>query len=416
MEDPVINSIKNNKIVFWEEIARDGAQAKTILNTDQRIKVVSNHCKMFGKHAKDHLVFAVGFPTICQSEYDTIQKLVNTVSECSMVTHGRTTKTDVDKSFEVMKNAAYPRVSFFFPVSEIMSQRLMKRTPVQVLEKSLETLKYAVDKSNGVPIDIALADAGRANLSHLEEVIGRLHETGIYVAKLCDSIGSMFPAEVAQMCNHVMKNKPEEMYIGCHMHNDFGFAQINNFEAIRSGIRLLASSWLGLAERNGLQPTEQLLFLLANKKLNTLKRLNIEGADDFFYKEPNLKFLYPTCKKISEYTSYTMNMTHGIVGPGVNSLSTGTPFTDPETFRPFDPDEDLGIPPKVFVTHLASNKLIEYIASSLGYKDLDVNILNEVMSYVKSEPYRRSSPIIDEDEIREVVEWKKMEFDEKKEG
>lgn len=408
--DIICNSIKHNKLVLWEEIARDGAQAKTILNADQRIKIAKNHCQIFAQHAKDHLVFAVGFPTVGEMEFETIRKVVDQVSECSLVTHGRITKRDVDMALKSMKGAAFPRISFFFPVSEVMCKTLMKQTPQEVLDQSLEIIKYATDKTADIPIDIALADVSRANFPFLVHTIGKLAENGIGVAKLCDSIGSMFPDEASALFSYIVKHKPDNIQIGCHMHNDFGFAQENNLKAIHNGINLIATSWLGLAERNGLQPSEQLLFLLGNENLKASERLFSNPKKDFFYSPLNLKYLYPIANRVSEYTGVPLIMTHGIIGPGVNSLSTGTPFTDPKTFRPFDPKEKLGIDPKVYITHLASKKLVEHIAESLGHK-LNDTLLDEIMKFVKSEPYKRHLPIISRDELKLVIEWKKNLYD-----
>ena len=36
MEDHIKTSVKEGRIVFWEEIARDGAQSKTILSGEKR--------------------------------------------------------------------------------------------------------------------------------------------------------------------------------------------------------------------------------------------------------------------------------------------------------------------------------------------------------------------------------------------
>lgn len=403
-KNPIQRSFDDGKVVFWEEIARDGAQAKTLLNATQRIKIAKNHANIFEDHAKEHLIYAVGFPTIGKMEFETIRAMVDAIDECSLVTHGRTTRRDVDLALEAIEGAALPRVSFFFPVSDQMCRNLMRKTPAKVLAQSLEVINYAADLAGSTPIDIALADAARADASFLDEVIGQLATLNVNVVKLCDSIGCMYPAEASNLFGQVVSNKPDNINIGCHMHNDFGFAQSNNFEALKSGVNLIATSWLGLAERNGLQPTEQMLFLLGNNELQTSRRLGL-NMDAPFYDQPNLKYLYPTALKVSKYTAVPMTMTHGIVGPGINSLSTGTPFTHVETFQPFDPYEVLGIAPKVYVTQLASRKLVDHVARSIGYQ-LSSEALDEVVEYVKSEPYRRSSPILSIDELRVVIDWK----------
>jgi hypothetical protein len=47
--------------------------------------------------------------------------------------------------------------------------------------------------------------------------------------------------------------------------------------------------------------------------------------------------------KVSEYTGVDLKVTDPIVGTGVNSISTGTPFVDTKSFQPFDPKAVLDI-------------------------------------------------------------------------
>ena len=72
--DKIVDSLKHNRFVFWEEIARDGAQAKTILSGEQRIDIAKKHGNLFGDNGPDHLVFAAGFISIGKEEERAIKK------------------------------------------------------------------------------------------------------------------------------------------------------------------------------------------------------------------------------------------------------------------------------------------------------------------------------------------------------
>ena len=47
MKDHIINTSKLGGICFWEEIARDGAQSKTIMNGNDRSFFANKHASLF---------------------------------------------------------------------------------------------------------------------------------------------------------------------------------------------------------------------------------------------------------------------------------------------------------------------------------------------------------------------------------
>ena len=53
--------------------------------------------------------------------------------------------------------------------------------------------------------------------------------------------------------------------------------------------------------------------------------------------------------------------TDPVWGVGVNSISTGTPFTNPAQFVPYDAEALLGVPPRVHLTHLASHSVLREV-------------------------------------------------------
>ena len=70
--------------MLWEEIARDGAQAKTLLSAQQRVDLARAHAAMFGSDGSSHLVFAAGFPSVCEEEFAAVRQVAQEVRECSV--------------------------------------------------------------------------------------------------------------------------------------------------------------------------------------------------------------------------------------------------------------------------------------------------------------------------------------------
>src|SRR4029453_11921836 len=83
--------------------------------------------------------------------------------------------------------------------------------------------------------------------------------------------------------------------------------------------------------------------------------------------QPNLRGIPPLARRVSQFTGLALRDIDPIVGSGMNTFSTGTPFTAPEVFQPFDPAATLGIPRRVVASHLASQKIVAELSRTLGF-------------------------------------------------
>lgn len=398
--DNILNSIHNKNFVFWEEIARDGAQAKTILSAKQRIEIAKKHSEIFNGNAQDHLVFAAGFISISKHEQKIIEQMAEEVSECTLAVNCRSSRNEIQQSINSIKNAKYPRVAFVFPGSENLSRVMIHKNLKEALYEAVEITKFAKDTAGNIPVDIQLAGSFDSEPEIIAEISAAVKENGISMCHLGDTRGKIYPHELKKYLKKLIKQSPKELKYGIHLHNDLGFALANNLEAIKQGIMLASTSWLGLAERNGLLATELLTFILSYEPHLLKKKLGIDG-EKLFNKENNLKLLIPLAETVAKHTGFTPGITHPIVGTGVNSISTGTPFVNPESFQPFAPESVLGIKKTVKVTQLASKRVIYEAAQNLGF-DISDDKLAQILEHVKNITYTENRAIISDDELKNI--------------
>ena len=400
MTDIVRQTIQLGHIAIWEEIARDGAQAKTLLTGEQRVKIARAQAEMFGEHGPNHVVFAVGYPSMCQQEFDAIRQVVAQVDNCSLVTHGRASRADIDLGLEAVKGASFGRVSYAIPLAESHSRTMLHQSQAETLQEGVELARYAVDKAAGTPIDVALGGAGQTDISCVVEAAEKLTEAGIATIKICDSGGERFPLEIRRIFQSVLEQVSSNVVIGAHLHNDFGLALANNLVAIQLGTRLVASSWLGLAERVGLAATEQLLFALSFEPEALPDRLGITSP--LWLTPPDLKQLTPIAQEVSHLLDIPLKATDPIVGSAMNHVATGAYFNDPATFKPFDPMEVLGVPRRLILTHLANHGIVKTVASDLGY-ELDREQTSAAFHWVKAKAYEQKSSLISQTEFADYL-------------
>ena len=387
MTDPIRQTIQAGHMVLWEEIARDGAQAKTLLNASQRIKIARATAALFGEHGANHVIFAAGYPAICREEFEIISQMAAEVDNCSLATHGRAKKSDIDLGIMAIKRASYGRVSFALPVSEKHCQIMLHQSASKTIQYAIDLARYALDNAAGIPIDVALAVASREDPVFLAEVAIALAEEGVATIKICDSIGELFPLQTSRLFKQILERVPPYVAIGTHFHNDFGLALANNLETIRLGVRLVASSWLGLGERNGLAATEQLLMALSQAPERRLKRLGVNKP--LWLSAPALKQLRPIAQRVSQMLALPLKVTDPIVSPEMNKIATGAYFNDPSAFRPFDPTATLGVQPQFILSHLANQGIVRMIAADLGYT-LNREQAQTAFQWVKRQAYQRN--------------------------
>ncbi|WP_285597274.1 hypothetical protein [Kineosporia sp. NBRC 101731] len=189
--------------------------------------------------------------------------------------------------------------------------------------------------------------------------------------------------------------------LGTHFHNDLGLGLANTVAAAQAGARVLASSWLGIAERSGLAATEQLLFLLAYEKETTAAVLGPDA--DPWWEQPDLTLLPGLADAVSRGTGVPISVTTPIVGSGVGTISTGTPFAAPDVYQPFDPETVLGLRPRVLLTHLASGRVVRAVAAELGH-DLDAARAALALTWVKHRAYRTGRAVVEREQFADFLD------------
>jgi 2-isopropylmalate synthase len=389
--DVVRESVRAGRVVLWEESARDGAQARTLMSAGFRSWLAREQGAMFGAAGPQHVVFAAGFPAVCQEEFDAVRRVaLDAEGFVSVAAVCRATADDVAQATRAVRGSAGARVMVVVPASEAMARVMTHTAARQALRQAVGLVEQARDRDGMVAVDICFADATRADPALMADAANAVTAAGAGTVILADTVGAHLTSDTAAMTRAVAAGSAPEVVLGSHLHNDLGLGLANTLEMARHGVRLLSSSWLGLAERVGMVATEQLLFLLAHRS----EALLGAGAQPWIV-PPDLTRVPILARAVAHETGTPLPMTAPIVGPGVNSISTGTPFVRPELFRPFDPEALLGIQPTVVLTHLASARLVTAVAARLGWS-LTREEARTAMTWVKARAFTTGDPVVDE--------------------
>ncbi len=392
-KDPIRATAHAGQVVVWEEIARDGAQAKTLLSAADRLEIAQLQSSIFGARGVDHLVFAVGFPAVAPEEHEICRRFVHEAHGLSPTIVCRGRREDVLQAASIVKDIEHGRIMVIIPASDQTAAAMTHSSAVEALGGCSEFVKLAKDSAPGVHVDVSLADVPRGDLGRIAEAASQATSEGAGVAVINDSFGFLTPQATTSMWNELTRQAADDVVYATHFHNDLGLGLANTLAAVAAGARVVSSSLLGLGERAGLTATEQVLYWLAADPRQTQ---SITGSAQTLWSAAlDLHHLPPLCRVTSERTGVPLNMSHPIVGPGVNSISTGTPFVDPDSFRPFDPEAVLGISGTVVLTALANLRVIHAVAERLGRKLSDEDA-RAALRWVKQTCYEQTAGTLDD--------------------
>ncbi|WP_154757717.1 2-isopropylmalate synthase [Amycolatopsis pithecellobii] len=374
-------------MVLWEESARDGAQAKTLMSAAFRVSLARAQGRIFGENGPAHVVFAAGFPAICDEEFDATRRVAHEAADAvSPAAVCRGTVDDVRQACRAVAGAPQARVMIVVPSSDEIADAMVHQPAATALATVTDLVHAARDTAPEVAVDVCFADAPRAEVGLLADRAEAVTDAGAGVIVIADTIGDLLPDQTTRLFTELRAAVSDRVVLASHLHNDLGLGVANTIAAVRSGVRVAACSWLGMAERSGMVATEQLLFLLAHRA----DQLGLPAG--LWPAPPDLTPLSAIAKAVSAETGVPLSVTTPIVGTGVGTISTGTPFVRPATFQPFDP-ELVGITPTVVLTHLASDRVVHAVAQRLGH-DLHRGDTAAVRRWVKTQAYQRNDAVI----------------------
>jgi len=133
-----------------------------------------------------------------------------------------------------------------------------------LVSKATEAVSFA--KSNEMPIMFVTEDTTRAHPDDLSQVYGAAVDAGADEICIADTVGHSTPwgaKAVVHAVREILKEygRPEVL-INWHGHSDRGLAVINSIAAASAGADVIHAAGIGIGERSGNTPMDQLLVNL----------------------------------------------------------------------------------------------------------------------------------------------------------
>ncbi|KAL8262910.1 hypothetical protein R6Q59_024259 [Mikania micrantha] len=203
-------------------------------------------------------IIEAGFPASSEADFEAVkliaQEVGNVAGEdghvpviCGLA---RCNKNDIDRAWEAVKYAKFPRIHTFIATSEIHMKYKLKMSKEQVVEKAISMVAYA--RSLGCDdVEFSPEDAGRSEREFLYEILGEVIKAGATTLNIPDTYN--WPHEFGYLIADIISNTPgiENVIISTHCQNDLGLSTANTLEGAYNGARQLEVTINGIGERAG---------------------------------------------------------------------------------------------------------------------------------------------------------------------
>ena len=236
------------------------------------------------------------------------------------------------------------------PVSEEHIRGRLRIAPDELLYR-LEAFLERAAAQNRAGIALGLEDAGRAHPETLGAVCALAERYNVSRLRVADTLGRFSPLMLAGVLRDLQART--SLPLAVHCHNDFGMAAANVITAFDSGARFADVSVLGIGERAGIAPLEEVAAYL---------RLRFGAPYD-------LRGLKELSALVAKAADVGLSRVRPVVGRDIFAVESGIHvqgvLRKPSLFEPFSP-EDLGHARRVGVGKKSGRTALAAAFAGLG--------------------------------------------------
>ncbi len=261
-----------------------------------------------------------GFAAVSEGEMEAVSLIAKQGLKAKVSSAARGTRSDIDA---VLKSGA-STISMIIPTSDLHIECKLHKTREQILQTTVDTVKYA--KDHGLIVELLAEDATRSNFDYLCNVFQVAVDVGVDRVVPCDTVGILTPERSAEFFAKLVDKI--KVPVGVHCHNDFGMAVANTVAALGAGAQEVHATINGLGERAGNAALEETVVTL-----KTLYNMNLNIKTEL---------LYSTSQLVARLTGIHVQPNKAVVGENAftheSGIHTQGMLSNPLTYEPFAPE------------------------------------------------------------------------------
>ncbi len=253
----------NRHIGFDDETLRDGLQSPSVCEppVEKKIELL---------HLMDALgidTANIGLPGAGGTHAAGVERMAREIAEKKLRIRpncaARTLRNDIIPIVEISRRAGIPIEACTFIGSSSVRFFAEDWTLDQLLKMTEDAVTFAV--SEGVPVMYVTEDTTRAKPETIRALYTTAIRCGARAVCVCDTVGHSTPdgaRAVVSFVKGIIEEQGEKVRLDWHGHQDRGLGVINSIAAIQGGADQVHGSALGIGERVGNTPMDQLLVNL----------------------------------------------------------------------------------------------------------------------------------------------------------
>lgn len=299
---------RERAIEFDDETLRDGLQCPSVKNPSIEKKLVILHLmERLGIEYAD-----IGLPGAGPHVVEHVTRIAREIVDAKMrlrpTCAARTVVADIKPIVEVSQRVGIPiEVDMFIGSSPI--RRFTEHWSLEMMVRATsDAVSFAV--AEGLPVMFVTEDTVRADPETLRILFTRAVELGATRICLCDTVGHATPAGVRALVRWtraLLVDLGADVKVDWHGHQDRGLGVINTIAAVEAGADRVHGTALGVGERVGNTPMDQILV-----------NLQLMG-----YIDRDLSALCEYCETVSEAVGVPIPHAYPVVGADAFRTATG---------------------------------------------------------------------------------------------
>src|SRR5437762_1852782 len=295
-------------IGFDDETLRDGLQSPSVCEPPVEKKIELIHLmNALGVDTVD-----IGLPGAGGTHATGVELMAREIAEKKLKIRpncaARTHRNDIIPIVEISQRAGIPIEACTFIGSSPIRFYAEEWTLDKLLQMTEEAVTFAVKE--GLPVMFVTEDTTRADPETIRALYTTAIRCGAQAVCVCDTVGHATPdgaREVVKFVRGIIDEQGGKVRLDWHGHQDRGLGVINSIAAIEGGADQVHGTALGVGERVGNTPMDQLLV-----------NLKLMGWID-----NDLSRLREYCEKAAESCGWTIPLNYPVFGRDAFRTATG---------------------------------------------------------------------------------------------
>ena len=296
-----------NRVLLNDESLRDGLQSPSVRDPSIAEKIeILHHMETLGIQLAD-----IGLPGAGPRALEHCEALAREIVQSGLKIQAncaaRTLENDIRPIAELTQKTGLRIEAATFIGSSPIRCHTEGWTVDFLLTTTEKAVRYAVGL--GLPVMFVTEDTTRCDPDTIRRLYTTAIECGARAIVICDTCGHVTPEGAARLVRFVIDNvvnpSGEEIRLDWHGHSDRGLAVANSLAALAAGADCVHACGLGIGERVGNTPMDQMLV--------NLKLLGVAPWDS-----QELSHLRDYCAAISVLPEFRL--------PRITRLWERTPF------------------------------------------------------------------------------------------